>query len=231
MHRIHPSPQQQKFESKYFSTSISIDPTIVQRFSPTFIVPSFVLRQPFHRAPIEPAFRIRSLIYSSAPAHARNETIPEREKWKEGETKWRNKRRKRNGGAKEKKTPRSGWIADTAFDEINLLSDVIKYLSIQCHPSSSLPIFFFFFVFPSWRGEVAVCLVRWFVTWNDAWVAIGRMQIENQYPPLHHSRTIGATTRSFETEEELHSFAWIYLWYICASLISLLFQSLLNMEN
>lgn len=55
MHRIHPSPerpQQQKFEPKYFSTSIPIDPTSVQRFSPTFIVLSFVLRQPFDRARI-----------------------------------------------------------------------------------------------------------------------------------------------------------------------------------
>ncbi|KAL2718271.1 hypothetical protein V1478_012147 [Vespula squamosa] len=26
------------------------------------------------------------------------------------------------------------------------------------------------------------CRLRWLVTWNDAWVAIGRMQIENQYP-------------------------------------------------
>lgn len=86
---------------------------------------------------------------------------------------------------------RSGWIADTTFDEINLLSDAIKYLSIQYHPSSStlsffffffylsLPFFylsvlFFFFVFHSWKAEgVRVgCLVRWFVTWNDAWVAI-----------------------------------------------------------
>lgn len=180
MHRIHPSPQQQKFESKYFSTSISIDPTIVQRFSPTFIVPSFVLRQPFHRAPIEPAFRIRSLIYSSAPAHARNETIPEREKWKEGETKWRNKRRKRNGGAKEKKTPRSGWIADTAFDEINLLSDVIKYLSIQCHPSSSLPIFFFFFCFSFLKGW-SCCLLGSLVC-NLEWCMGGYWENANWKP-------------------------------------------------
>lgn len=84
----------------------------------------------------------------------------------------------------------------------------------------------FVFLFPSTRthpgnsqgvakGEVG-CLARWFVTWNDAWVAIGRMQIENQYPTptvteYQETRRFyrGSTTgRTFNIREELnvHSF-------------------------
>lgn len=69
------------------------------------------------------------------------------------------KKKKQNGGReiregrgmegpkKKENTPRSEWIADTAFDEINLLSDAIKYLSIQYHPSSSALLLSFFFFF------------------------------------------------------------------------------------
>lgn len=67
-------------------------------------------------------------------------------------------------------------------------------------------------------------MVRWFVTWNDAWVAIGRMQIENQYPPLHHSRTIGGPMRQLEVSKRrkssILSREYISLIYLCIADLS-----------
>lgn len=249
MHRIQLTTKNNnnKNSNRNFSTNISIDPTSDPTISLIFI--AFVLFQhSIMHSIVQPAFRIRSLIYSSSPAHAQNETIVEREKWK--------KKKKQNGGReireergmeelKKKNTPRSEWIADTTFDEINLLSDAIKYLSIQYHPSSALLLFFSFsflfsfFVFHSWKAEGVrvACLVRWFVTWNDAWVTIAENANWKPIsipPPLADYRWTDATARSFETEEELHSFARIYLWYVSLprwSLFSSCDQSLLNMDE
>lgn len=99
--------KQQKFEPKFFheyfnrSNLWSNDSSNIYRVRPS---------PTFHRAPIvQPAFRIRSLIYSSSPAHARKERNHRRKrkvkKERKEKIKWRkrNKRRTRNGGAKEKK--------------------------------------------------------------------------------------------------------------------------------
>lgn len=167
------------------------------------------------------------------------------------------------GPKKKENTPRSEWIADTAFDEINLLSDAIKYLSIQYHPSSSALFlsfffffflllasffflflsFFFFFAFHFWKAEGARvgCLLGSLVC-NLEWCMGGYCRECKLKTNIYPSTTIadyrwtGATTRSFETEEELRSFARIYLWYLCVSLPGLsLFsscgQSLLNMDE
>lgn len=91
MHRIHPSPQQQKFESKYFSTSISIDPTIVQRFSPTSFLPSFFANHSIvHRSSPHFAF-VRLFIHRPPLTHG---TKPSQKEKSE-------KKGKRNGEIRE----------------------------------------------------------------------------------------------------------------------------------
>lgn len=117
---------------------------------------------------------------------------------------------------------RSGWIPDTAFDEINLLSDAIKYLSIQYHPSSSTLSFFFFFFYLSlpffylsvlflffcfsflegWRGESRllgslVC--------NLEWCMGGYCRECKLKTNIHPSSTTGGPARQLEVSKRRKS--------------------------
>lgn len=119
----------------------------------------------------------------------------------------------------------------TCVYKINLLSDAIKYLPggwqrVHHSPRSTslsvetlflqaryrfVPLFFFLFL---WEIRAAASseegllrVSRWFATLKcDAWLAIGRMQIENQYSSNHEWRRrfcrLNGKHRTFETEEE-----------------------------
>lgn len=118
---------------------------------------------------------------------------------------------------------RSGWIADTAFDEINLLSDAIKYLSIQYHPSSSTLSFFFFFflplasfflsfcpffffVFHSWKAEgVRVGCLLGSLVCNLEWCMGGYCRECKLKTNIHPSSTTGGPARQLEVSKRRKS--------------------------